>query len=521
MRHLSFVLLAMASAPAAAAQAGPSQRTLNAAGRATDSWLFANHDYAGWRYVSAGQITRANVAQLRPLCELDLGVTPPFQTHPIVHQGTMFVTTTTSTVAISATDCSEVWRHERAPRDSANYPQQRGVALKDGLVVRGTSDGYLLALSAADGSVAWERKIADGASGEAITMPLMAFEDLVFAGPAGSEVGTRGWIGAFRLRTGEEVWRFNTVPREGEAALSTWGDPGRVFGGGVWGSLSLDPARRELYVPVGNATPAFNDTGRPGENLYTSSLVVLNARDGKMLWHQQQVPHDVRNWDVTQASPLYEATAGGKRRRLVAVTGKSGLLEVFDRTTRERIFVTAVTRVDTAATPEGRRCPGPFGGVVYNGPAFSPRTNMLYVPAVDWCATISKGTDDTVVPRRFNWGGSFAFDPVRRARGRITAVDAATGTVKWRYLSSRPIVAAVTATAGDIVFTGELSGNFIALDAQNGRLLFRYALGAPLNGGIISYTVRGRQYVAATSGTAGAFWQASGGPSKVTIFALD
>jgi alcohol dehydrogenase (cytochrome c) len=503
---------------------GPTHQQLVAPRRSSDDWLLVNNDYAGQRFSPADQINSLSVRRISPVCHIDLGTTPPFQSNPIVYKGIVYVTTTNSTIAFRGHDCAQVWRHDRTPKDSLNYPQQRGVALKDGILVRGTADGYLLALSLTDGAVLWERQIADAASGAAVTMPIVPFRDVIFAGAAGSEYGARGWIGAFNLKTGEPVWRFNTVPAPNDSVAATWGSASEIAGGGVWTAVTLDPVRGELYVPVGSAAPPFNDDARPGANLYTSSMVVLNARTGKLLWHRQQVPHDIRNWDLTHAGPLYETRVRGQTRRLVAMVGKAGVLEVVDRATRRVVFSTPVVAQDTmaaAVSPNDKRvCPGPFGGVSYNGPAYSPRTNTLYIPTVEWCAIIRKGERAPITPRRFNWGGRFDFDPIERARGWLVAVDAATGQPRWRYASRRPMVAAVTVTAGDVVFAGELTGDLIGLDARNGRPLFRYALGAPLNGGIVSYTLGQRQYIAVTSGTAGGFWGVPPGPSRVTLFSL-
>ena len=524
---VSTALIAQAQRPPkqrAPGPPGPTDKQLTGAQSTSDEWPLVDRDYGGQRFSPATQVNPFSVRRLRVVCHVDLGTTPPFQSNPIVFSNTVYVTTTTSTIAFKADDCTQRWRHDRAAKDSMNYPQQRGVALKDGILVRGTADGYLLALSAADGSVLWERQIADAKSGAAITMPIVPYRDVVLAGAAGSEYGARGWIGAFNLKTGEPVWRFNTVPAAGDSAASTWGDPNEIAGGGIWTAVSIDAARGEVYVPVGSVAPPFNDDARPGANLYTSGMVVLNARTGKLLWYRQQVPHDIRNWDLTHARPLYQARVKGAQRRLVAMVGKSGLLEVVDRSTRRLVFARAVTARDTlapAASPNERRvCPGPFGGVSYNGPAYSPRTNLLYVPTVEWCAIIRKDPKSPILPRRFNWGGRFQLDPIERARGWLVAVDASTGDVRWRYASIKPMVAAVMVTAGELVFAGELSGEFIALDARTGAPLFRYALGAPLNGGMVTYTLGGRQFIAVTSGTAGGFWGVPGGPSRVTLFAL-
>jgi alcohol dehydrogenase (cytochrome c) len=512
-------------APSTAPPPGPTHQELIAPRRNAENWLLVDNDYAGRRFSPSTQITPLNVRRVGPVCHIDLGVTPPFQSNPIVYNGIVYITTTSSTIAFRGHNCEQVWRRDWTPKDSVNYPQQRGVALKDGVLVRGTADGYLLALSASDGGVLWERQIAEAASGAAITMPLTPFRDVVLAGVAGSEFGARGWIGAFNLKTGEQVWRFNTVPAPNETpAAATWGNQDAVAGGGVWTAVTLDPVRGEVYVPVGSAAPPFNDDARPGTNLYTSSMVVLNARTGKLLWYRQQVPHDIRNWDVTHAGPLYDARVGGQTRRLAAIVGKAGVLESIDRSTRRVVFATPIVARDTmaaAVSPNDKRvCPGPYGGVSYNGPAYSPRTNSLYVPTIEWCAIIRKEPGAAIVPRRFNWGGRFELDPVERARGWLVAVDASTGKVNWRYASRRPMVSAVTVTAGEVVFAGELTGDLIALDARTGAPLFRYALNAPLSGGIVTYELGQRQYVAVVSGTAGAFWGVPGGPSRVTLFAL-
>ncbi|MGH7712178.1 MAG: PQQ-binding-like beta-propeller repeat protein, partial [Gemmatimonadaceae bacterium] len=224
----------------------------------SDDWLLVDNDYAGQRFSPATQITPSSVRRISPVCHIDLGTTPPFQSNPIVHNGVVYITTTNSTIAFRGHDCTQVWRHDRTAKDSLNYPQQRGVALKDGILVRGTADGYLLALSAASGSVLWERQIAAASTGAAVTMPIIAFRDFVYAGAAGSEYGARGWLGAFNLKTGEPAWRFNTVPAPNDSTTAaTWGDPNAIAGGGVWTAPTLDPVRGELYVPVGSAAPPF------------------------------------------------------------------------------------------------------------------------------------------------------------------------------------------------------------------------------------------------------------------------
>ena len=303
--------------------------------------------------------------------------------------------------------------------------------------MRGTHDGYLLAYDAANGNLLWERPVSDRKRREmGFTMVPMLFEDLILIGPAGSETGVKGWIGAFRLSDGEQVWRFNTVPDEGEPGAETWKDAAaRATGGGsTWAPLSLDPVKGVLYVPVSNPAPDLYTDSRFGKNLYTNSLLALDARTGKLQWYYQAVPADFHDWDVTQVSPLFETTVKGKRRKLITVTGKDGMLHVLDRETHEHLYeVPVTTRLNPDVplnTGEGvRACPGVLGGVQWNGPAYHPGLNMLFVNAVDWCGTFRK--DKEFRPGGgFYMGGTVQNDPLEKAHGWLTALDAATGAEK-------------------------------------------------------------------------------------------
>jgi alcohol dehydrogenase (cytochrome c) len=521
----SVLLCSVVSAAALAQTKGPTQADLIAASSNVVDWLHPNHDYSGQRFADIGEINRSNVARLSPVCLFQAGDMRPFHTNPIVHRGVMYITTAYSTVALDAATCRVRWRHNWKPKAQENWPVQRGVAIKDGKLVRGTLDGYLFALDAETGEILWERAAADAAKGETFTMPPLIYEDLVLIGPAGNEATVKGWIGAFRLDTGEPVWRFNTFAGGNEPGSDTWSETDAITSGGaVWTPLAFDPNEGRVYVATGNPAPDFYGDVRRGDNLYTNSLVVLDARTGKLVWHYQATPHDTHDWDLTQASPIFTAEAKGKSRSLVAVAGKDGLLRVLDRTTRELMYEVAVTRRENASTPptvDGVHvCPGALGGVQWNGPAFSPRTNMLYVPAVEWCGTFRKAETLRYVKGQNYMGGSYSPDPTQNARGWLSAVDASTGAIRWQYQSSRPMVAAVTASATDLIFTGELNGDFIVLDARDGSVLYRFNTGAAISGGIVTYQVGGRQFVAATSGAATRFWNAPPASATVVVFSL-
>ena len=520
----AFIAGAAGVAPAAS---GPDQATLTAAARSTD-WLVHTHDYAGTRFSPLDQINAANAARLAPACMFQMGERDNFQTGPIVHNGTMYVTTMTSTVALDAATCRVKWRHAWEPKDDTLWQRNRGVAVKDGRVVRGTPDGYLIALNADTGAMLWARQVAKPADGETFTMAPLIFEDLVLIGPAGSENNIQGWVGAFRLGDGSPVWRFNTIPRPGESALATWNILKDIpFGGGaVWTAFALDPASGDLHVAVTNPAPDLPAHLRRGDNLYTNSIVVLDVRSGKLRWHRQLVPNDSHDWDLTHVTPLFSANVNGTMRRLVATAGKDGILRVLDRETHAIVYQVPVTTLENADKPVTttpiRVCPGVFGGLEWNGPAYSPAANMLYAAAVDWCTTFMAFDDARHIPGKLYMGGTFNLDPPARSQGWLTAVDASTGAVKWKYRSPRPMLAAVTATGGTLVLTGELTGDFLVLDAGNGTELYRFNTGGPMGGGVITYAAGGRQYIAVSSGSPSDFWvigRNSGAPT-IVVFAL-
>jgi alcohol dehydrogenase (cytochrome c) len=493
---------------------GPTQAELTAAGPRTTDWLFTNHDYAGDRYVDLKQIDPSNAKSLRPVCMYQVGDMNPFPNNPIIYKGAMFITSRDSAFSLDAATCKLNWRYDRPSRAGAAFPlkMNRGAAIKDGKLVYGTHDGFLIALDAGTGKKLWERDVADPNKNEGgFTMAPMIYDDLVIIGPAGSELGVKGWLGAFRLSDGEPVWRFNTVPDDNEPGADTWPDHNsREHGGGaVWGSMTLDVAKGLLYVPVSNPTPDFDGDKRPGDNLYTCSIVVLDVRTGKLVWYYQVTPHDTHDYDLTQAGPQFSATIDGKQRNVVVAAGKEGIVHLLDRDTHQLLYqVPVTTRQNTDkpwiaidVTKSGERvCPGAIGGIQWQGPAYNPGTKMLYVPAADWCL-ITK-------------------EPVEMSRGWLTAIDATTGKVAWRYAAKRPMLAAVTTTSAGVVFAGEITGDFLALDAKTGKVLYRFDTGGRITGGTPTYLVGGKQYVATVSGTANAFWHQAPGSSTVIVFAL-
>ena len=506
---------------------GPAQADLVNAATTGADWLTANRDYAGTRFSPLTQIDAANAGRLQKSCSFPIGGHAALQTSPVAYRGVLYFTSGASTFAIDGADCKLHWRHDWPVAAPDGRIVTRGLALKDGRVLRATEDGFLLALDAETGALLWARRISDPSKGEFITMPPLAYDDLVFAGPAVSEFGVRGWIAAFHIADGTQAWRFNTVPHKGEPGAETWAQNATVpLGGGtIWTALSLDPATDTLFLSAGNPAPDLAVATRGGANLYTNSVIALHARTGKLDWYDQIVPHDDHDWDINHAGPLYRATIGGKTRDLIATAGKDGMLRVLDRATRKIMFTSQLTTISNATAPitiAGEDvCPGALGGVQWNGPAYMPSANLLITPAVDWCSHYALDAKVTFVPSQYYMGGAVTMKP--DASGWLTAADATTGAVKWKLHSTRPMVAAVTPTAGGVIFAGELTGDLLALDAASGAVLNRLPVGGPLGAGIVTYESAGKQYVAAVSGTPSGFWGSPkappGGPA-ITIFAL-
>jgi alcohol dehydrogenase (cytochrome c) len=505
---------------------GPTDNDLLRAADDRRNWLYASKSYEGQRYVASTQITAANAARLRPVCIFRSDNVVSMQSSPLVYEGVMYVTMNEATAAIDATTCRLRWTSSWTLKGGALSKVNRGVALKDGRLIRGTPDGYLIALDMSDGALLWSRKIADFKSGQYLSMPPLIFEDRIIYGPAGADWGAKNWIGAFDLNTGEEKWRFNLIPDANEPGAETWSNPtAREHGGGsVWTPLALDVSKGVLFVPVGNPSPDFYEAARPGANLYTNSALALDVHTGKLLWFRQFGPADEHDRDLSQISPLFNVAINGQPRDLIAISGKDGLLRVLDRDNHEQLYEIPITRRtnwDASPTVEGAHsCPGLLGGIEWNGPAYSRMTHTLYVATVDWCATFTK----TAQPPQFTinahyYGGAAAPDPIGQAHGWLRAVDATTGKELWKRQWPTPLIAGVTVTAGGLLFSGDMNNDFFALDAKTGKTLYTFNTGASVGGGVISYEVDGKQYVATTSGSVSGFFGGSG-TAAVVVFAL-
>jgi alcohol dehydrogenase (cytochrome c) len=465
-------------------------------------WENYNKTLDGQRYSPLDQITAANAASLVEVCRARVAARGALQSGLVVVGDSMFVTTATETFAFDPVTCRSQWQHSYHRSQQPGLSVNRGAAYLNGRVFRGTDDARLVALDAATGAELWTSIVGDASVGEYISSAPTAWNGLVIVGISGGEFGIRGRILAYDALTGREVWRFHTIPLGKEVGADTWGD-GKWAphgGGGTWSTITIDPITAELFAPIGNPVPDFAPSDRRGANLFTDSALVLDARTGELRWWYQLQANDDHDHDLGAAPMLFR---NSEHEDMMAAAGKDGLLHIVDRASHRVRFKVPVTTVDgvrKVVTAEGVKvCPGPAGGVLWNGPAFDPRRMTIFVGAVDLCLTLKSAPGSKYVPRGLNFGGGVA--PGRDVpTGWVTAVDANTGAVLWKYHADTPVIGGVTPTGGGVVITGDNAGDLLAFDSATGKLVEKYATGGALAGGVVTYARGGKQYVAFTSG---------------------
>lgn len=503
-------------------------------------WRTYNANLAGDRFSPIQSLSPRVAPSLKRTCVFDTGEPAPGgESGPIVINGILYFTHNGTTFAVDGVTCREKWRHVRVAASGATLGDNRGVAFLDGRLFRGYTDGHVLALDAASGKQLWDVQIVGQIPGEELDMAPIASNGLVYIGNSGGDVfGVTGHIFALRATDGSIAWRFDTVPTTPEV-LATWpqASPQNPPGGGaVWTSFALQAGI--LYVTTGNAEPDFQIDLRSGQTLYTNALVAIDARTGKLLAYVQPIGRDEHDHDLA-AGPALITTRGGQRLALTA--GKNGLAYGIQIVTlpngRElavKYFAPTTTRGNLQArlstTLPVRFCPGTSGGTEWNGAAFSPDLNLAYVGAADWCTTIQILTPAQTIAQQGKPGQAYTggadpnalfgtHDPYAFARGWLTAFDADTGAVRWRYMAPEPVVAGVTVTAGGLLFMGDLSGIMRAFDARTGTLLWEDRAGDALGGGIVTYEVGGRAFVAAVTGQPSGGWPAQNpGNIKVVVY---
>jgi len=507
-------------------------------------WPSYNRTLTSVRYSPLDQINRQNVAELKVLCTYDTKERLSFQTGPIVVNGALIGTTTQDIFSLDPATCAENWRtHEDFEHPAVN----RGAAYLNGLLYRGTGSGQVIAYDFKTGLRVWKTTIADWRLGELISAAPIAWDGLIFIGNAGGDQrGVKGRMYALDARSGKIVWETYLVPKgpndaargpEAPSPLdtSTWGNqPGTpITGGATWTSFTLDAERGELYVPAGNSAPDFATGPRRGENLYSGSVVVLVAKTGAYKRHFQLTSGDWHDWDVSNTPALIQ-TKGG--RRLLSAAPKDGHLYGIDLDTNMVLYRMPVNTIENADVPFSTDravhfCPGARGGAEWNSPGYDPKANLVFIGEVDWCTTVRIETEKKILAVKPGgiWSAMATHNPYdtfgkqdsyRKWAGWVYASDADTGAWKWRAKSNYPIQGAITPTAGDLVFFGDMGGNFYALDSRTGRRLWSQNLGGAIGGGVVTYTAGGVQKVAVATGMTAILWPTTVTTGKIAILGL-
>src|SRR5580704_563695 len=474
------------------------------------NWLTYAGSYKSQRYTRLDQINKQNVTQLKPAWVHQLRAAGVFETSPIVVDGVMYMTEPPSTVtALDVHTGRPLWTWTpKIPDDViviGSPPVNRGVAVLDNMVYAGSIAGHLAALDAKSGALRWDVVVDDNHLGYYLTLAPLALDGKIIVGVSGAENGIRGFVDAYDAKTGKRLWRRHTIPAPGEPGNDTWGgkDSWKNGGGSTWLTGSYDPELKTLYWMTGNPGPDWNGDNRPGDNLYTSSLLALNPDDGTIKWHFQFTPHDVHDWDANQNVVLFEAQVNGRERKLLGQANRNGFYYVLDRVTGEFITGTPYAKqtwadgldakgrpiLTTNAEPTAQGAliwPNLNGGTVWFSPSYSPQTDFVYVSVREIGARYFKRVTPYRVGTFFAGGGEDELPP-DDAWGAIRALQAETGELRWEIKLFSPPWAGVLSTAGGLVFSGSDEGNFYALDARTGKPLWDFQTGGAIEANPTSF----------------------------------
>ncbi|HEY2137571.1 MAG TPA: PQQ-binding-like beta-propeller repeat protein [Xanthobacteraceae bacterium] len=506
------------------------QDMLDKAAGDSNNFLHTNGDYTQKRFSPDTQINTRNVKSLRPAWIFQTDVRESLETSPIIVNGVMYVTTSFSHVyALNAQTGEQLWHYKHALGPITTYccgPNNRGVAVFEDKVYLATLDSELVALDAKTGNKVWQSHIADPEAGYSETMAPTVVKGKVLVGTNGGEYGIRGFVKAFDAKDGKLLWTFNTTP---ENSVGVWatkdatgrdmhrniqaekdqlaktGDPYKTLGGGVWQNPAVDLATNRIYFVVGNPSPDLDGAIRPGDNLYTDSLVSVDLDTGKYVCHFQYIAHDV--WDLDAVSPAVLVDVKDKNGKVipgVIHAGKTGHVYVNDRKDCSLIrFSDAMVPQEnmwTLPTAQGARMlPGANGGVEWSPMTVNPQLGLAY--AINLHQPMTYQVQSSQYPGGKLWlGGAFKAIPGEAQSGNISAVDYNTGKIRWQVKTPEPMIGGIMATASGLVFTGESNGRFRAYDAKNGSVLWSFNAGAGVNAPPSSYIVAGKQYVVVGAG---------------------
>jgi alcohol dehydrogenase (cytochrome c) len=509
-----------------------SQEQLSGAAGDANNFLHTNGNYDQTRYYPGKEINKSNVAKLRPAWIFQTEVKDSQETTPIVVGEVMYVTTSFNHVyAINAKTGEEYWHYKHKMGPVTTFccgPNNRGVAIYKDKVYMGTLDAKLIALDAKSGSLLWETQLAEPELGYSETMAPTAVDGKILIGTNGGEYGIRGFVRAYDAETGKLVWNFDTIPensvgvwetkdatgvdmlRDIEAekkALKELGDPYKTLGGGVWQNPAVDLKTKRIFFVVGNPSPDLDGRLRPGDNLYTDSLVAVDLDTGKYVCHFQYIAHDV--WDLDSVSPPILTDVkdkDGKAVPGVLHAGKTGYVYVHNRDDCSLIrfsepMVDQTGRWTLPTTAGAKMFPGANGGVEWSPMAINPELGLSYAVNLHQPMTYRVDETPTPYPGGKLWlGGAFTVIPGEQSWGNVTAVDYNTGKIKWQKKTPLPMMGGALATAGGLVFTGEGDGWFRAYDAESGNVLWSFFAGAGVNAPPAAYNVDGKEYIVVGAG---------------------
>jgi alcohol dehydrogenase (cytochrome c) len=519
-----------------AGQVSP-ERILEAAAE-PENWLTYNGTYSSQRYSTLDEITPGNVDDLELKWMLPNQVFGAWQSNPIVVDGIMYITQRPNDVmAVDAATGRVFWLYRHTNAENARVccgANNRGVAIHGDRVFMGTLDAHLVALDRITGKALWRTQVGDVNLAYSITMAPLVIEDKVLVGVGGGEFGVRGFVAAYDVETGAEVWKFYTIPGPGEPGHETWvGDDWEHGGAPAWITGSYDPELNLTYWGIGNPGPDWNAAQRPGDNLYSDAVVALNADTGELVWHFQFTPNDGYDYDSVQVPVLVDMPWNGQPRSLMLWANRNGYFYVLDRTDGEFLLGQPFVRVNWASgldangrpiptpQPEGMPTyPGNQGGTNWYPPSYSPRTGLFYFSAWEDYATIYRPEESEYRPGQAFLGGGFdVLTPVPGAptigigrtspinnwtdvvgHGVLLAMDPRTGRPRWRFEQFDVSDSGMLTTASDLLFTGGREGYFHALDARTGEEIWKAALGGQIVMAPVTYEVNGRQYITVISG---------------------
>jgi alcohol dehydrogenase (cytochrome c) len=487
-------------------------------------WLTYSGNYNGQRHSPLTQITPENVDRLTAQWTFQTGTLGSFQTTPIVVDGVLYVTGFNNHAwAIDARSGRQIWRYRRELPEDLKLccgAVNRGFGVLGDRLFMTTVDAHLVALDMKTGGVEFDVQLADYKAGYSATVAPLIVKDKVIVGIAGAEYGIRGFIDAYDPHTGKQVWRFYTVAGPGDPGAKTW--PGDAYlrgGGSIWVTGTYDPQLNLIFFGTGNPGPDYYSDAREGDNLYTASLVALDADTGERRWHYQFTPHDVHDWDSTQVPVLGDLTINGQPRKVVMFANRNGFFYTIDRITGKVIVAKPFVETTWAKKirPDGRpvllpgnlpdengarTCPDLGGGTNFMSPSFDPRTNLFFVTARETCASFF-AYDQKFTPGEQYTGGGTQRPRDQKNFGALRAIDPVTAKIKWEFRYTSTSSAGVLTTASGLVFAGDGDGNLLAFESRTGKSLWHYQLGSAMRSTAgTTYMLDGRQYLLVPAGSA-------------------